>query len=101
MIVGGSAYPASAAFLTEKPNPAFDEFKMGAIGKTAIYAEEPDKKKDVYLNNLKEFTGGGTLTAPPAHRRLRRPALRHRATSRRRGPRRGPGRGGGGQGRAG
>ena len=63
MIVGGACYPASAAFLTDKPNSAFDEFKAGAVGKTAMYCEEPDKNKQVYLNNLKEFTGGGMLTA--------------------------------------
>ena len=63
MVVGGSCYPASAAFLTDRPNAAFDEFKMGAIGQTAIYCEEPDGSARVYLNNLKEFTGGGILTA--------------------------------------
>ena len=32
---------------------------------TAMYCEEPDKNKQVYLNNLKEFAGGGILTAAP------------------------------------
>ena len=54
MIVGGACYPTSAAFLTDKPNSAFDEFKAGAVGKTAMYCEEPDKNKQVYLNNLRE-----------------------------------------------